>query len=379
MRIGVYIVFLSLIFLFSCSSSKRVMNDDAVRLKLDSLSLLPEGIEFNPFLEPNTNTPRNSSTLRGNVFHIIKLDEIGEQKKYVVFLDSIAFNEKNPKPELIPLEFVDLQGPKVNLGENWFENYNNPLSHDIIREVDTIYSPKACSCNDLSLPGFQLQCPFPVDERAQSRSWFYSNAKIGIASYNNFNGFTNEDNSQNSPFFELMAGIRLGDYTSSHWILGISYFSGVNVFNSPNGQNINRNVLFLNAKYQFDAISCVFPFVYGQVGPSIDVESLYLGRIALKGMFDGFINLDCDCEADLDADLKLRQELALKSPEVDISIPISWGFGFGVDIPMSKSFDISLDFGYKYLKVGDYRNLFGLATPTANAVSLYTFTLGITY
>jgi hypothetical protein len=135
----------------------------------------------------------------------------------------------------------------------------------------------------------------------------------------------------------------------------------------------------LYGKYQFNEWNCVFPYVYSQIGASLDVNSLYMGRLALSTSLKGMFKYECDCEAELDADAKLRREIAFKSPDIDLSIPISLGFGFGVDIPANKYFDISIDLGYKYMKIGESTTVFEFKMPVARPMSIYTLRLGVNF
>lgn len=371
------ILILSLLLVLASCSKKLPKNDDAVRIKLDSIQNLEE---FNPFVEPNTGKQRNPSTLRGNVYNITKVVTEEGYKEYVVFLDNLAFGIDNPNYEFIPIEVVDLQGPKIGFDKNWFENYNNPLDHDVIREVDTVkVIDNGCGCSKISCPSCQITCPFPWQSRAENRSPIFVEAKVGIASYMDQSPLELTQRGFDQPFGEFSSGYRFGDRTKAHFALGLSYFTGILTYENLNGDLLNRDALMLYGKYQFNEWNCVFPYIYSQIGASLDVNSLYMGRLAIATRLKGMFNYDCDCDADLDADLKLKKDIAFESPEVDLSIPISLGFGMGVDIPANKYFDISIDLGYKYMKIGETTTVFNFKMPVARPISIYTLRLGVNF
>lgn len=370
------LILLLFIVLASCSK-KLPKNDDAVRINLESIQNLDE---FNPYIEPNTGKPRNPNTLRGNVFNITKVVSEDGEREYVVFLDNLAFGLENPDYEFIPIEVVDFQGPKLGFDKNWFENYNNPLDHDVIREVETVeVVDKGCGCSKISCPTCKFTCPFPWQARAENRSPVFVEAKAGVASYMDQSPFELTQRGFDQPFGEFAAGYRFGDRKKAHFALGLSYFTGILTYENLTGNLLNRDALMLYGKYQFNEWNCVFPYVYSQIGASLDVNSLYMGRLALSTRLKGMFKYECDCEAELDADAKLRREIAFKSPDIDLSIPISLGFGFGVDIPANKYFDVSIDLGYKYMKIGESTTVFEFKMPVARPMSIYTLRIGVNF
>lgn len=373
----IILILVSLIIM-SCSSSKEVMNDDAVRIKLDSVQNLEN---FNPYIEPNTGTQRNPSTLRGNVFNITKFqNEAGEVKEYVVFLDSLAFKLDEPEYEYIPIEYVEFQGPKLGEGINWFENYNNPLDHEAIREVDTLtIQDIGCGCSKITCPECKVSCPFPWQDRAQNRQPIFIEANLGIGTYSDRNPQTLIDNGFDRPFGEFAIGYRFHDRSKAHFALGLSYFTGIAAYEEQSGNLLNRDALMLYGKYTFDEWACIFPYVYGQIGASLDVNSLYMGRLAFSNKMDAWFDYECECEASLDGDAKIKQDLAFDSPEVDLDIPISIGFGAGLEFPISKYMDLSIDLGYKYMKIGETIQLFEYNVPISKPMSIYTLRFGIHY
>jgi opacity protein-like surface antigen len=353
------------------------MNDDAVRIDLEKVKDIEN---FNPYIEPNTGKQRNPSTLRGNVFSVTKIKSSDSIKEYVIFLDQMAFGIDNPKYEYIPIEIVDLQGPKMGMTNNWFENYNNPLNHDVIREVDSLeITDKGCGCSKITCPDCTIECPFPWKDRANNRSPIFIEAKFGIASYTDKSPLLLTERGFDRPFGEFAIGYRFQDRTKAHLALGLSYFTGIKVYENQTNKLLNRDALMLHGKYQFNEWNCIFPYIYGQIGSSLDVNSIYMGKLALSTQFKGMFDYECDCEAELDADARLKHDLALKSPEVDLSIPISIGLGAGLDIPVNKYFDISIDLGYKYMKIGETTTIYDFKVPTAKPMSIYTLRLGINY
>jgi opacity protein-like surface antigen len=376
-NLNILFAILALIILNSCSSTKEVMNDDAVRIDLEKVTDLEN---FNPYIEPNTGKQRNPSTLRGNVFSVTKIKNDSTTNEYVIFLDQMAFNLENPKYEYIPIDIVDLQGPKIGLKSNWFENYNNPLNHDVIREVDTLtINNKGCGCSKITCPDCEIECPFPWQDRANNRSPIFISANIGIASYADKSPLLLTERGFDRPFGEFAIGYRFQDRSKAHFQLGLAYFTGIKVYENQTNKLLNRDALMLHGKYQFNEWNCIFPYVYGQIGASLDVNSIYMGKLALSTQFKGMFDYECDCEAELDADAKLKHDLALKAPEVDLSIPISIGLGAGFDIPVNKYFDISIDLGYKYMKIGETTTIYDFKVPTSKPMSIYTLRLGINY
>lgn len=355
-----YIVVLILILMVLSSCSTIDRKDDAVRIKSGKESL------FNQRKDKNGNiTKRDGTTLRGTVFRIVRQtspnscpanDTTTFSSKYsVLFLDSQAGSLDDV--ERIPLENIDPVGIKPELKEklsnkydniNWFENFNDPLDPRSIREVpvDSIFintcpDIRDCNCNPLSI-ALELNCP-----DCKYKNYFVE-LRGGFAVYN-------DKNSDGLPigrdayYGELAFG-----YRWDRWGIGLMASTGVPVYNSITDADLLRPLLLFHGRYQFDKVLCMFPFVYGQLGFTMDVQSL--------GLFSANT---CDLP-----DVSL--------PEV--SLPISYGFGIGLDIPLPFClFDLSFDLGYKSVLVGETFN-----TPLFSNVSdsrriyMFVFRLGVT-
>ncbi len=360
---------ITVLLLVSCGSFKR--SDDAVRIKSQS------AVKYNELFDKDSNfvTIRNGNTLRGTVVKIIEVSspvdctpgfEIYETKKYVVFLDSLMLDTKSL--ELIPIEDVELIGPQLgNLPPNdygninWFENFNNPLDPMAIREVpvekfrisckDT--SLIFCGCSPFTVPA--LKCPdckysnYFVELRGATVA--YRDRKLTDID------FTQQIFEGRSAYsFDVAAG-----YRAEKWALGVVFSTGVPIYNSFFGEDLQRPFGLLHGRWHFDEFMCVKPFLFGELGLAVDDITLDLFRVAICP----------ECNE------KIRIEDRRK---FDISIPVSWGFGTGLDIPLPLCwFDLSFDFGYRSIAIGEYVATSGFSNvPAKRRVNMFFFRLGIT-
>ncbi len=374
----IILLIMILIITSSCSNLKPTdkRSDDAVRLNQDSSK--------NYFREPNTNKERNGGALRGNVIKVMKRSYKDTNstdssavivKAYVVFLDSLAFQEKNPNYEYIPFKALDSNYysklSSKGFGDNYFENYNNPLNSKAIREVpvDSVYCPdcslktltppvdpptppKDCGCQPLELNGHKLECP------SRDFSDFMLEAKIGYAAFTDKLDQIGKMKGTDANFAELVLAHRFGD--QKQWAFGLAYSTGIPTTNSFSGERITRPIIMLHGKKTFDRFLCLFPFMYGQIGVALDKLTLDLGKISMSQ----------DC----------TNKLKLINPGVDLSIPISYGVGFGLDIPIVPFMDLSVDLGYRSLAFGESQTLGGFSNfPSQRRVNMFLLRFGVSF
>jgi hypothetical protein len=353
------------IFSSACNSFKRT--DMAVRIKSDS------AVKYNRLYDRDSNVVgvRNGNTLRGSVLKVVKqttptdckFDENTKfvNKTYILFLDSMA--KDVTKAELIPIEDIDLQGPKVKdlpLNEysniNWFEIYNNPKDPKEFKEVamDSTYKDSCNKCNCQSFDvafnlNFNLKCP------DCKYSWYFVELRAGMAIYNDMK-IQNITESRDAYFGELALGYRFNS-----WGIGLDFGTGVPVYNEYKQEDYQRPWILLHLRKQFDKFACMYPFIYGQFGMSIDKLTVDLFKVSTCK----------DCETKID----------VKPPGADISIPLSFGFGLGLDIPIpSCLFDLSADIGFKSMAIGESISAAGFSNvPSLRRLNMFVFRLGLTF
>lgn len=359
-RLMPYIVFIILLLmvLSSCASIDR--KDDAIRIKKNKEQDYSKRID-----KDGNSIKRDGNTLRGTVYKIIKVTSpnscpVSDTTTYsssysVLFLDSKAGKES--EIERIPLDDIDLVGQKENFKSkvqneydniNWFENFNDPLDPRTIREVpvDSFFvsncpETEDCNCNPLSI-ALELNCP-----NCDYKNYFVE-LRGGYAVYDDINS-SGIPIGRDSYMGEVAFGYRTGNTG-----IGISISSGVPIYNSQTGEDIWRPTLMLHTKQQFDKVLCMIPFVYGQIGIAADAQSLNI-----------FNFNSCD-------------DLEICLPK--LNFPISYGMGIGLDIPLPFClFDLSFDFGYKSLAIGEtYNTMFYEGATGSRRVDMFLFRLGVT-
>lgn len=363
----IYTIFL--IFSFSLlfqSCSPDVARDDAVRIKKEHWKDY-ENV-------PGTNEIRNSATLRGEVVRIEKVnymcdDSITGKKVYVVFRD------KTPDSHLeyIPIDDVDLVGtkPEVNLDSNWFEKFNDPLNPREMREVPVTVRPldtceAICDCGPVD-----MSCPnIPCRPDKIKDTWYFMEFRGAYAAYSDKLPNLLTEDPMEAYAGEIAAGFRFGN--RHQWGLGLSFFTGVPIYNSQNEdfqiidgvleEATRRPAVLLHARYSFDKTWCLFPFLYGQLGVAIDDLSL------------DFWSFDLGCK-DCKRKLEVNDDF-----NADGEIALSYGFGAGIDFPLSCNFDFSFDVGFKSLAIGE-KSTFpvnGILVPDIRRVNMFILRLGIT-
>jgi len=357
-------VFALTLLLSSCSQFYH--KNDAVRIMIDSAHKYSKN--------PYTATYRNGSTLRGTVIKVLKTTQPDScptnkftklvNKSYVVFVDSLSKNEE--KIELIPLEDVVLIGREEGIPRNeWdninlFENYNNPAGIRELRAVpvDSAFvneCDRVCECLpiDITLPGIEFDCP------PRYYPWFFAELRAGYAVYND--ELNNESIGRQSFMGELAFGLRMGQH--DEWGLGMAYNYGINLYNSYTGTDIKRSAVMLHGRWQSSESKflgmCMKPFLYGQLGLSVDELSMDLTSF--------YFNDDC------------QSRMTAYLPLINLSLPISAGFGVGLDIPVTPILDISFDIGFRSVTYGETILVGGVLAPTGRNVNMFIARAGITF
>ncbi len=355
------------------TSSK--FNDDAVRIKSQYSN------KYDKYKVYNEDIYRNGSTLRGQVNRIIEQVSIDTcdgkndtiKSGYVEFIDSAFFNKDRPQIERIPLEDIDFVGEKkgVNLGRNWFENFNDPLNAKNIREVNyttnvsiiDCKSPPTKPCDTCNTPP-----PSPIDCGCEPYSFSlgidcgkrtYSDIFVelrgGYAAYVDKLSLLTTGKAVEGYMGEIAVGYRFGE--TKQWGIGLAYGTGVGIANTYDESVVTRPWLMLHGRKNFDRILCISPFIYGQFGLSLDKASLDLFK---------FQSGDCRAK--------------ITDPSYNVNLPISYGIGAGFDIPVLEELDLSIDLGYKHLNVGEYLPVSGfLNVPFNKTIDMFVLRLGVTY
>lgn len=419
---GIFIMIVSL--MFSCS--KKIYRDDAVRIKADSAA------KYNT--HPKTNNLRNGLALRGEVKRI-RIDAIPDTcpvdentkysyKGYVIFVDS-SVKSKN-YTEKIPLEDVDLVGPKIDMPKNdygninYFEIYNNPLLPRELREVkvDTVYKNPCitpCPCEEITLDMpciFCLSCP----DRQLSR--LFLELKPGYSIYKDFNSLGKEIGKDDWSF-DAAAGVRFG--STKRWGLGVIVSTGVKTFNKIDSSITKRTSVNLYGRYELirekkrkytyesekeTVVENMFVYdtIIGKTKECFEDSTIIIQRInpnylvkvknienfedyevrpcivpfvyGLLGFsIDKFsldlfkINFSDNCKDQIDLD----------APDMDISLPINFGLGIGLEIPLHKRVDLSTDIGFRSISYADKTINNGLIAPTNRRLNAFIFRIGLTF
>lgn len=350
----VVLLIMAVIMLSSCSSIDR--KDDAVRIKrnIDNKYNVRKDSKGNQHY-------RNGTTLNGTVLKVLQettpnscpvMDTTTYKSRYfVIFLDSLA--ESMDEIEKIPIEDVELIGQSDALSSkinnkynniNWFENFNNPLDPRSIREVpvDSIYFSNCpgemdCNCNPLSIA---LQCP-----DCKYKGYFVE-IRGCYAVYDD-RGANNQVISRENYYAEIAFGYRWDNFG-----LGLMLSSGIPIYNLQTGEDFLRPLVMIHGRMQMEKFWCMFPYIYGQLGFAVDYHSLKF--LSNDNTIDGIPAPGGLC------------------PSV--------GLGIGLDIPLPGCpFDLSADFGYKLLRVGqEYDTGLWGKFISSRIVDMFALRIGIT-
>lgn len=384
MKYTVLIFTLSIFLITSCSTTKeQVKSFDAVRIKKE----IVEQRIYDTVKIDNNIAFRNASALKGKALRFeTTLYKCRKQTKAQETVLLFKSSEPGANIERIPLEHIDLVGLKsgVETGFNWFEHYNDPLNPPILREIpiDTIIiadcsegEPEKrksrlsiCGCEDINA---ELRCPW-----AGCRDNFYKNYFIeirgGYATYNDQMPAGLGEKGRTAIMGEIASGWRFG--SRKQWGIGLALSTGVPLYNSSeflqeikfgkNGEPISfyKPTIMLHSRYGFEETYCIRPFIYGQLGIAFDDLTLELANY----------HLGCaDCKRKLESQGDFS---------FGFDFPLSYSFGIGVDVPIACLFDVSFDFGFRSIAIGEKSptTLFGMAIPVSRRVNIFVFRFGIT-
>lgn len=408
----VFILFIISVIIASCSSPK-IQRDDAVRIK--------KGLEKKYNFHPQMPIIRNGSSLRGEILSIkvevqpdscpITPNTKFTSKTYLLFIDSSAKNEGII--ERIPLEDIDLIGPKLNISKNnyqninFFESYNNPLVPLSVREVpvDTTY----INCNETPCPcekiDFKMPCLLCYKCAIREPGPWFLSIKPGLAFYDDVDKsgtiIGREDN-----LLDVAFGYRWG--VSKRWAVGLILSTGVHTLNSIDSNLILRPSLNFYGRYDLirnkriireerDSIDISYMsydtlyfktrdccedsiVIIPRFNPGYAVKYKAPLEIEERPCLNPFIyslfgaNFD---EATIDL-FKLKFAKNCNWNE-DATVPINYGFGIGVDYPLSRKVDISADIGFRSIAYGGKFASFGYLIPNNQRVNSVVFRIGIYY
>lgn len=412
----IVVLFLVLLFIASCSSPK-IQRDDAVRIK--------KGLETKYNFHPKLPIVRNGSTLRGEIISIkveVQPDScpITENtkfltKSYLLFIDSNA--KRDGIIEKIPLDDIDLIGPKLNIQKNkyqninYFETYNNPLVPLLIREVpvDTTFincveTPCPCERLDIKL-GLELPCIFCFEcPKREPGNWFLS-IKPGIAFFDDVDK-SGKIVGREDYILDIASGWRWGK--TKRWGLGLMFSSGVQTMNTIDSTLILRPSLNLYGRYDLIRNKKIIR----EKRDTVDITRIYYDTLYVKSH-------EC-CEDSMVIIPRIKPEYITNyKPPLEIeerpcinpfiyglfganfdkatidlfklvfnkdcnwneeaSIPLNYGFGLGVDIPLSTKIDLSADIGFRSIDYGGKFTSYGFLIPNNQRVNSIVFRLGIVY
>lgn len=364
--------------------------------------------------EESGSNRRDGRTLRGTVVEFrIRHRQDGERvirDTVLVFLSRCAPAEEGCL-EFIPLSDVVLPAQEPTMERNRYNNINRVRSFNTVTGIpevrDVPIRIDSCSCDPLSLavrlPSFQLRCP----ERQCNRLMVEARAIPPLFRYTDYTARTQEVTRSNWSY-ELAVGWRFGlnlslrrqlglppcdeqqtaqeleiqtDYCY-RWAIGLAFTYGPNAYNmfSPSGEDLNRPVIALHVRYNFDRIlGCFRPFAYGQIGTAIDRITRRLWQLSISS----------DPEVDratreLDSLANNCLPITGIAPSLPLSLtasapPLTLGFGVGLEYPIARSMDIGVDIGYRSLGIGDELSYNGTTIPVGRRIGLWRLRVGVTF
>lgn len=396
-KIMLFVLFISLlglVFLSGCSTFYRT--DDAVRIKLDSAKKY-NNYPFNPLII------RNGNTLRGTV---IKMETkifpdtcpSTANTKLKSSTNILFLDKQSPSLEYIeyiPVEDVDLIGPKFGKQLNVFENFNFPLEPKKFREVpwDTILVEcRECGCSPFSLslypPRIEIECP------TRKFNWYFIEFLVGYAVYNDYITPTQRISSD-GVMGELAAGFRFGN--RKQYGFGLMLSTGLTIYNSFTSDKKQRPLALLHLRWEpwkntfnpnqiqkeleptepcpdcENQMEQIHGKRYG-IGKAICISPYFFFDFGLP--FDKF-SLDL---LKLNFNTKCKNQIKSSAPFLNIDLlPITFALGGGIDIPLSKYFDLSIDVGWRNYAFGESQTILGFANvPSYRRVNIFFFRTGIT-
>lgn len=205
--------------------------------------------------------------------------------------------------------------------------------------------------------------------RTRSYPWWFAELRGVLAVYNDYgpDGERGMKSGVLHPEAELVGGVRFG--AARNWGIGVGIDYPVGYHDRFSGEELIGPVSFLHLRYspadKFLGVFCFKPFVYVQGG------ALLINRIWCLTKYNLSENSDYYCAT---------RDIIERSSGFSLSLPITWGFGAGFDLPISDSYDLSFDAGYRSLAVVDmaswdiYNNILAL-----RRIGQFRFRLGITF
>jgi hypothetical protein len=387
----IILAFSFVVLLASCSPN-IARHDDAIRLKPEYYK------EYSTVALANgKQKPRNATALRGTVravqyqVYLCPEDSVRYPKskgfsgtpeidsltndtlyRYVRTVALFLDNTPNALLESIPIDKIDfvsnINAAQLDTNYYWFEAFNQTLNSRTVREVklDTLEIPcVVCDCENIV-----LQCPCKDGRENHLNKWF-SEYKLGVASYNDLLGVNSYQAIFNKPapageiihdkargdiiqigrneyFAEVSVGRRIGKELD--YVLGLSFMTGVPTYLYSYNDDITGKTIaaksssfnpavMLYVRHTLTDIYCMRPFVYGQFGIPIGTASLEL------------LQQEWGKETSQEEATWQQEQCGL---DIDFGLPFIFGGGIGVDIPVTCNWDISVDLSYKNIAVGEF-------------------------
>lgn len=338
---------------------------------------------------PGTAAPRNGRTLRGTVLEvqIVPHSTLPDgSDTMLVFLDAALEDDRN-NYERIPIGDVeriaslfslppDDRHGNIDLVESYSTTEQIPSLRRVpvrnyipyLRPEQAEAPPQDCGCLpiDISIPFPEFSCP------QREYQWYFAELRGVYTAFNDKPGRESEQGRE-AYLGEIAAGIRFGG--DKEWGIGAAFSSGLASYDSYNSTEILRPILLLHARYQTPGPVtnllgiCMKPFVYGQLGASIDKASINLMKFNLS------TTESCGECGDMIRDLQASGDLG----DVDLRMPITFGFGFGIDIPLASFIDISADVGWRSLGIGENAELGGWTVPSLRRINMLYMRAGVTF
>ncbi len=375
--------------LFGIGCARPPMYDDLVRIRREYTQRWWEALQ---------DTLSGGTFLRGTAIELwLQSDADGRLDTFLLF------RLRQPVADrLLRIPVVQLENPARRFGIpatayggwNLVESYAVTEHIPHLREIPV--RTQECDCLPLSvgLPRISYRCPeralppYFVELRGVALPYTDAPSQTLRQSFLRYHG-------------EIAAGMRLG--AARQWGVGIAYSTPVPLFNSLRGQLVQRPMALLHVRHQFRTTeqprqrlripgsaeaqstaeeasetgplpelvpSCLRPFVYANVGMSVDRLTLRMARFWLSA------KSDCsECVRFL-RDL----EAAGRLPEVDFSLPITWGFGVGIEYPLTRWVDLALDLGWRSIAIGEETALLGFTNvPSTRRLNVFRFRAGVTF
>lgn len=375
--------------LFGIGCARPPVYDDLVRIRREYAPQWWEALQ---------DTLSGGAFLRGTAIELwLQADADGRLDTFLLF------RLRQPVADrLLRIPVAQLENPARRFGIQATEygGWNRVESYAVTEHIPHLREipvrTQECDCLPLSvgLPRISYRCPervlppYFVELRGVVLPYTDAPSRTSRQGFLRYHG-------------EIAAGMRWG--AARQWGVGIAYSTPVPLFNSLRGQLLQRPIALLHLRYQFRTpeqpqrrlripgseaarsaaeetpettpfpellASCFRPFVYANVGISVDRLTLRMARFWLSA------KSDCsECVRFL-RDL----EAAGRLPEVDFSLPITWGVGIGIEYPLTRWMDLALDLGWRSIAIGEETALLGFTNvPSTRRLNVFRFRAGVTF